>query len=146
MRKNPFTIDVPSKRVLVLALAFLMVFVVLASADPSIDRRLRGQTEPPVAAVSAGSTQCGTAWLHRVAVSDTGNILYEVVGTRDFVVRLAGNINTPAGRAILQLLLTPPVGDKALRVWALYPAGYNCERTNYVIPAKSLEIGRTPKT
>jgi len=92
--------------------------------------------------VDADITHCPKRRLYRVGVAGSGDIFYMVGTERGITVRLAGNISTPGGRAMLQLLLTPADGDSNLAIGAYYPADYNCKETDRTTPARYLWIQR----
>ncbi len=100
--------------------------------------RFPDQSKAKAVPAQAGITQCPKSWLRRVGVDSNGNIIY-IVGNGT-IARLAGNITTPGGLAMLQLLLASPGTDDSRYVGAYYPAGYNCNKTNRTTPAQYLWI------
>lgn len=103
--------------------------------------------QPKAKSTSApvGVTDCPYRELRRVLVDDAGNISYMVYGGKRtaFTRRLAANINSPAGRAMLQMLLAPPTSKhNYIAVAGYYPAGYDCTVSNLITPAILLAVDR----
>lgn len=92
----------------------------------------------------AGVTDCPYRELRRVLVDDAGNISYMVFGGRTGLTRrLAANIDTPAGRTMLQLLLAAASGPTSyIAVAGYYPAGYDCTTSDLTTPALLLAVDR----
>ena len=116
--------------------------------NPSINR------EPPIPQAptiknTPGVTACRAARLISVTLLNNGNILYRVGGyhskshmsTTIQRSRLAGNIETPLGQAIFQLLLTNSHTDDT-SVTAKYPSPYDCQGTNLAKLPISLTVRR----
>ncbi len=106
--------------------------------------RFPDQPKQKPAPVAAGITECPYRPLRRVLVDDDGNIIYMTFGGRSgYTKRLAANIDSPAGRAMLQILLSPPTSKHgSIAVAGSYPAGYDCTGVNVTTPALLLGIDR----
>lgn len=163
--KTPFNTYGSLHRVLVLVAAVLLLFIGMSHANPleelkdifTKDRsKPPAETDPPLhetipnfvqSTTPGGLTKCRHRHLLQIQISEHGDITY-IVDVVDplinkYVTRLAGNITTPLGQAMLHMLLAPPTpGSDHLQTGAFYPAGYNCSQTNLTVPAKHLYIKR----
>ena len=163
--KTPFTTHGSLHRILILAFAVALLFIGIGYANPleelrdilTKDRSKKQNglapgtvVQPPqpelrpilqpIAQTTGNITVCNWTLLHTMTVLQNGDILY-LVNTkhRQKARRLAGNITTPAGRTMFQMLLHAGTG---IGIKAEYPAGYNCHATNLTTPALSITINR----
>ena len=95
--------------------------------------------------LKAGLKSCYPLKLDSTVIGEDGNIYYVVrkISSLIVITRLAGNIKTPAGQGMLQMLLSNTTYEgklKDIRVGARYPAGYDCDFPDLTVPATYLWI------